>query len=546
MRRLLLGLDIGGSGAKAGLFAVGSERLLGAGHVEYRMTSAVPGHAEHDADTWWEAAALAIRQAVNGADPAQIAGVGVSCTNGLVAVDAQARPLCKAIMLWDQRAVAEVECIGGTIDPGHMFEITGNPLAPGAYSLPTILWLRQHEPDVFASACKLLVPGGYLVARLTGEFTIDHSRACTTLLFDIRRHQWHQPFLEALGIPADKLPRPLPGASVAGTVTPEAAAVTGLRPGTPVMAGCMDTVAASIGCGVMEPGECFVIMGTAARVCTAISEPRFDPRFMNCSHAVARRWLAIGALNGIGASWRWVRDTFGQSEQAVATRSGLDVYDLLTAEAAQAPPGSKGLIFLPYLAGERTPIWNPAARGVFLGVTLGHTRCDVLRSVLEGTAFAIRHVVEILEVDQALSIGALRIGGSAARSAVWNQIIADVLGKPVVSMVDTQTEVLGAALLAGVGLHTYADFPAAIEAHVRPARVFEPDADAHAAYDRVFPIYRDLYTDVAPYFTRLASIELPQAWVSGGGWSDGGRDPAAGRDLRTAGVRPAPGQGHRR
>ncbi len=516
MKPCLLGLDIGGTGAKAGLFATGSDEQLGSGYVEYRMTSAVPGHAEHDAETWWQAAVLAIRQAINGTDPSAIQGVGVSCTNGLVAVDAAGRPLRAAIMLWDQRAVPEVDRIARTIGPERIFEITGNPLAPGAYSLPTILWLEGNEPETFRAACKLLVPGGYLVARLTGEFTIDHSRACTTLLFDIRRLQWHWPFLEALGIPREKLPRPLPSLALAGLVTAEAAELTGLRARTPVVAGCMDTVAASIGCGVMEPGECFVIMGTAARVCTNLLEAEFDRRFMNCSHTAAGRWLAIGALNGIGSSWRWMRDTFGQPEQALARCSGQDTYDLLTAEAAKAPPGSKGLIFLPYISGERTPVWNPKARSVFLGITLAHERCDVLRSVLEGAAFAIRQTVEILETEQGLAIPALRIGGTAARSTVWNQIIADVLGKPVVSMVETQTEVLGAALLAGVGLGVYQDFDEAIAIHVKRVRLFSPDERAGATYDRLYPLYRDLYKDVEPYFARLAGIDLPGARVGRG------------------------------
>jgi xylulokinase len=537
----LLGLDIGGSGVKAGLFAVGTARLLRSGYVECPMTSDLPGHAEHDPETWWEAAIAATRQAIEGADPATICGVGISCTNGLVAVDARGRPLRSAIMLWDQRAQAEVEHIGRTIDPESMFQITGNPLAPGAYSLPTILWLQHHDPKTFRAAHKLLVPGGYLVARLTGEFTIDHSRACTTLLFDIRRRQWHEPFLQALDLPADKLPRALPGHAVAGTITAEAASLTGLRRGTPVIAGCMDTLAASIGSGVMEPGDCFVIMGTAARVCTALREPRFDRRFMNCAHTADDRWLSIGALNGIGSSWRWIRDTFGQPEQAIAQVSGQDPYDLLTAEAAKAPPGSRGLIFLPYIAGERTPIWNPRARSVFLGITLGHTRSDFLRSVLEGAALAIRHVVEILEGEHGLSIPELRIGGGAARSAVWNQIIADTLGKVVVSLADTQTEVLGAALLAGVGLRIYPDCTAAIAAHVRPAQLFVPDERAHAVYNHLFPIYRDLYPDVEPYFTRLSEINLPNAWASRGDSDERGRDPATAGGLRAAGVHPATG-----
>jgi xylulokinase len=543
MKATLLGLDIGGTGAKAGLFAVGSGERLGTGYVEYRMTSAVPGHAEHDAKCWWQAAILAIRQAIEGADASSIQGVGVSCTNGLVAVDAAGRPLRPAIMLWDQRAVPEVEHIGRAIGPDRIFDVTGNPLAPGAYSLPTIQWLRRHEPETFHAAERLMVPGGYLVARLTGEFTIDHSRACTTLLFDIRRLEWHQPFLEMLEIPVQKLPVAMPGSRTAGRVTAEAAELTGLHPGTPVVAGCMDTVAASIGSGVMNPGECFVIMGTAARVCTVLPMARFDRRFMNCSHCEQGRWLAIGALNGIGSSWRWIRDTFGQPEVSVAERTGEDPYDLLTAEAARAAPGSKGLIFLPYISGERTPIWNPLARSVLLGMTLAHQRCDILRSVLEGAAFAIRQVIEILECEQHLGITELRIGGSAARSAVWNQIIADVLGKPVVRMAETQTEVLGAALLAGVGLGVYPDFGTAVASHVRPACIFRPDDVAHAAYDRLFPLYRDLYEDVEPYFARLARIDLPKAWVSRGDWDEGGRGQAAAGQVRTPGVQPPADEG---
>jgi xylulokinase len=245
----------------------------------------------------WQAA-TSIRQAINGTNPddprsrRELHEWHGDATTG--------RPLRPAIMLWDQRAGPEVEHIGRTIDPGRLFEITGNPLAPGAYSLPTILWLKHHEPETLRSAHKLLVPGGYLVARLTGEFTIDHSRACTTLLFDIRRLEWHRPFLDALDIPDEKLPRPLPGLAPAGSVTAEAAALTGLRPG-PVVAGRMDTVAASIGCGVMEPG-CFVIMGTA-RGCD-LPEARFAAS--RTARTPPRPVAGHRRFNGIGSSWRWM------------------------------------------------------------------------------------------------------------------------------------------------------------------------------------------------------------------------------------------------
>lgn len=531
----LVGLDIGGSGAKAGLFSVdGRHRRTAV--VEYQMTSTTPGHAEQDAEEWWKAAGSAIRAVLEGVDPASVCGLGVGCTNGVVAVDEHARPLRPALMLWDQRSLAEVKEIRDLLGGEQVLQITGNPVAPGAYALPTLLWLKRHEPDVFSAAHKLMVPGGYLVARLTGEFTIDHSRACTTLLFDIRRRCWHTPFLEAAGIPIEKLPRPLPSECRAGRVTPGAAGLTGLAAGTPVVAGCMDTIGASIGCGVTKPGECFVIMGTAARVCEPLASPDFDPRFMNCTHVAADRWLAIGALNGIGSSWRWIRDNFGQAERSVAEATGQNVYGLLAAEAARAPAGSKGLIFLPYISGERTPIWDPFARGVFFGVTLGHTRNDFLRSVLEGTAFAIRQVLELLDRERGVPIPEVRISGAAAASDLWNQIIADVAGKDVVTMVENQTEALGAALVAGVGVGAFPDYETAIAGMVATGKRFAWNRERHAAYDQLFPLYQELYADLKPYFERLAGLDLDQVWVTRGA-TDGGRGRSGRADpLCTAGV----------
>lgn len=509
----LLGIDIGGTGSKAGVFTL-EGKLVGTGYGEYRMISTLPGQAEHDAEAWWLSTVQAVRDAIRDVPAGQILAVGVGCTNGLVAVDKRGKPLRPAIMLWDQRALPEVDRIRTILDGDAVFAITGNPVAPGAYSLPTMLWLKHHEPETFKAAHKLLVPGGYLVARLTGEFTIDHSRASTTLLFDIRRKRWHQPFLEALDIPEEKLPRPEPSDAVVGKVTAEAAQLTGLLEGTPVIAGCMDTIGASIGSGVMKPGKCFIIMGTAARVSGPLEKDHFDSRFMNCTHVLPDRWLYIGAINGVGSSLRWIRDTFCQMEQGVADLAGADVYDLITAQAAQAPPGSKGLLFLPYISGERTPIWNPYARGVFFGVTLGHRRSDFFRSVLEGASFAIRHVIELLETDDGIDIEELRIGGAAAASGVWNQIIADILGKKVVSLTQSHTEVLGAAVLAGVSQGFYPDLAAAMDKIVVPGREFVPNPEAHAAYDRLYPMFKKLYTEVQHHFEELARMDLPEVWIT--------------------------------
>ena len=511
----LLGIDIGGTGAKVGVFTLDGT-LVGSGYGEYQMISTVPGQAEHDAEAWWQATVKAIKSAIAGIPAGEIIAIGTGCTNGLIAVDREGKPLRPAIMLWDQRALPEVDRIRETLGPDTVFEITGNPVAPGAYSLPTILWLKHNEPQTFAAAHKLMVPGGYLVARLTGEFTIDHSRASTTLLFDIRKKKWHDPFLKLLDIPEDKLPRPEPSDKVVGGITEEAALLTGLKAGTPVIAGCMDTIGASIGTGIIEEGECFVIMGTAARVAGPMKKPVFDRRFMNCTHIMDDCWQYIGAVNGVGSSLRWIRDTFCQMEQGVADFTGRDVYDLITDQAVQSPPGSKGLLFLPYIAGERTPIWNPYARGVFFGVTLGHNRNDFFRSVLEGAAFAIRHVVGLLETDGGLAVNELHIGGAAASSRVWNQIIADVLGKRVISLTQSHTEVLGAAVLAGVSMGVYPDYKTAIKQTVVTGEVYEPEPTVHEVYNRLFPMYIELYRDTEHHFKKLAQMDLPQGWITKG------------------------------
>lgn len=511
----LLGIDIGGTGVKTGVIDL-EGRLHGQGYCEYKMISNLPGQAEHDAESWWQSAVMAIRHATEGIRTGEILAIGIGCTNGLIPVDREAKPLRSAIMLWDQRALPEVEKIRQRLDPDTVFSITGNPVAPGAYSLPTILWLKQSDPELFKSTYKLMVPGGYLVSRLTGEFTIDYSRACTTLLFDIRKHKWHSPFLDALEIDEDKLPTPLPCDQVAGRVTKKAAEITGLKQGTPVIAGCMDTVGASIGSGVLRPGECFIIMGTAARVSSPLNRPIFDKRFMNCTHVEQGRWLSIGAVNGVGSTLRWIRDTFGHMEKEVAEHTGTDSYDLLTQEASLSPPGSKGLLFLPYISGERTPIWNPYARGVFFGITLGHKRNDFMRSALEGAAFAIRHVIEILETDGGMKINELRMGGAAARNSIWNQIISDVLGKPISITGNSQTEVLGAAVLAGVGIGVFTDYPSVLETIVSIKRVFTPEPMAHEAYSNLFKVYKDIYPDVEKYFKRLAMLDLPQVWIRKG------------------------------
>ena len=509
----ILGIDIGGTGIKAGLFDL-KGRLAGIGYSESQMISTSPGQAEQDAERWWHATAEAILQAIEGKDADRILAVGVGCTNGLIAVDKVGKPLRNAIMLWDQRTIQEVAAIRAQLSAAAVLEIAGNPVAPGAFSLPTIMWLKRNEPDTFDQTFKLMVPGGYIVQRLTGEFTIDESRACTTLLFDIKNRKWHKPFFDALEIPIDKMPIPLPSMEIAGYITAQAAEITDLTAGIPVIAGCMDTIGASVGSGVVTPGTCFVIMGTAARAASLIASTSFDPRFMNCDYIFPDQYLTIAAMNGIGSTMRWLRDNFCQLEIQTANHLQQDVYELIISQAERSPPGSKGLIYLPYISGERSPIWDPYARAVFFGITLGHSRSDFFRAALEGTAYAIRHNVELMEEQLGMHYAMIYISGAPTRSSTWNQIIADVLGKEVIRVSEANAEVLGAALLSAIGAGLFATFDE-MYSHVELLKnSYTPSPAAHSAYNEIFPLYKELYPDLKQYFERQAKLCLAQGWVA--------------------------------
>lgn len=502
-KELLLGIDIGGTGCKAAVYH--QTECLGQGYQEYKMVSTESGQAEQDGEEWWQATIQAIQQATANVDVQSIAAIGIGCTNGLICVNDQGRPIRPAIMLWDQRAYPQADQIKEKIGSEEIFRITGNPAAPGTYSLPTLLWLQSNEPDRFRDTYKFMVPGGYLVARLTDKFTIDLSRSCTTLLFDIRLNRWHEPFIHQLGIPKEKLPEPMRSIEIVGGVSAQAAEQTGLAQGTPVVTGCMDTLGAAVGAGSVRKGDYFIIMGTAARVCVVIDTPDFDPAFMSCVTHRPQRWLTFGAINGVGASLRWIRDVIAHEEMQTADQDGKDVYDLITSIADKACIGSNGLLYLPYLSGERTPIWDPRARGAFIGLVLGHSRADIYRSVLEGTAYAIRQSLELLNEKYHLPISHINIGGAAAKSAVWNQIIADVVGLPLHAITDSHIEVLGAALIAGMGVGLIDEDLKGVFSNQK-VEVFKPNKRNQLLYSRFYKIYQNLYPTLRAQFHQINEI----------------------------------------
>ena len=488
----LLGLDVGTTGAKAVLIDPDG-RLLGVATTEYPLLMPRPGWTEQDPEAWWEASVASIRRVVqqSGVGASAIAAVGLTGQmHGLVALDAAGRVLRPAILWNDQRTVEECAWITERVGASRVLELTGNPVLTG-FTAPKIVWMRRHEPDLYARIAHVLLPKDYVRHRLTAEFTIDVADASGTSLFDVRRRAWSGEMLDALDIPAAWLPSVVESPVPAGAVTAAAAAVTGLAPGTVVVGGAGDQAAQAVGSGVVRPGLVSATIGTSGVVFAHLDAVEVDPlgRLHTFCHAVPGRWHVMGVMLSAGGSLRWLRDSLGRQTWGA---EGGDPYDVMTAEAAGVPPGAEGVVFLPYLTGERTPHTDPHARGAFVGLTLRHQRGHLVRAVLEGVAMGLRDVLEIMK-DMGVRIEQVRGSGGGARSPLWRQILADVFDKEVVTVTATEGAAFGAAILAGVGSGVFPSVEAASDRTIAIVDATAPNPAAAAVYERLYDVYRGLY-----------------------------------------------------
>jgi xylulokinase len=504
----LMGIDVGTTGTRA-LIIDSTGNLLGSATAEYPMYTPRPQWAEQDPEDWWQAAIKAIRQVLDEShvEPASISGVGLTGQmHGMVLLDAQGHVLRRCIMWNDQRTAAQCAWIMKTIGRERFLELTMNPALPG-FTAPKIIWTRENEPNVFAKAAHVLLPKDYLRFRLTGIYATEVSDASGTVLLDVGKRQWSEEVLGELEIPAAWMPRCVESPVVTGQITSEVAQVTGLRAGTPVVGGGGDQAASAVGSGIVEPGLVSVTLGTSGVVFAYTDAPSRDPegRLHTFCHAVPGKWHVMGVTLSAGGSFRWLRDTLGLQEKAVAALSGVDPYEILTAEAANAPAGCEGLLFLPYLTGERAPYPDPNARGVFFGLTLRHDKRHMVRSVLEGVAYSLRDCMEIFR-DLGIPIQQVRAAGGGARSQVWRQVMADVFGTELVTINVTDSTAFGAALLAGVGSGVFRSVSEACASTVRIVERTEPIAENQAAYNEYYPVYRSLYRALKPAYDAVAAI----------------------------------------
>lgn len=506
----LLGIDIGTTGARALVVDATDGRVIASDTAEYRLSTPRPRWAEQDPVDWWGGTVDAVRGALSRAAAvldrdAEILGIGLSGQmHGAALLDEDGEVVTPALLWCDGRTEAECREITETIGAERLIELTANPALVG-FSAPKLLWVRKHLPEAWARVRKFLLPKDYIRYRLTGTYATEVSDASGTLLFDVANRTWSQEVLDALKLDPDLLPPVYESPEVSARVTPEAAALMGLKIGTPVVGGGGDQAAGAVGAGIVEPGLVSVTVGSSGVVFAHAEAPMRDPRgrVHTFCHAVPGAWHVMGVTQGAGLSLRWFRDeVFGEAAIREARDAGRDPYDVMTERAFQAPAGSDGLLFLPYLMGERTPHLDPQARGVFCGLTGAHKQAHMTRAVLEGVAYSLRDCAEILREMQ-VPLEEVRAAGGGAKSGVWRHIIANVLGREVVTLAASEGPAYGAALLAGVGVGVWKTVPEACAATVRLQDRTAPHAEDTAIYERSYPLYRELYERLAPLFPRL-------------------------------------------
>ena len=491
----VLGIDVSTTATKAVLIDE-SGAVVGVGASAYGFNVPRPLWSEQDPELWWDGAVTAIRSviATTGVPADEVVAIGLTGQmHGAVLLDAAGDVLRPAILWNDQRTATECDAIRDALGPERLIAITGNDALTG-FTAPKLVWVRDHEPDVWRRIAHVLLPKDYLRLRLTGDYALDKADGAGTLLFDFAARDWSTEVLDALRIERAWMPPTWEGPEITGVVTAIAAAATGLRAGTPVVAGGGDQSANAVGVGAVTVGTMALSLGTSGVVFATTDRPLYEPhgRVHAFCHAVPGRWHLMSVMLSAGGSLRWFRD---------AIVPGVEFGDLVDA-AAEVPAGSGGLLFLPYLSGERSPHPDPLARGAFVGLTLTHDLRHLTRAVLEGVAFGLRDGLDLMIEAGTPVPDQIRASGGGTESPLWRQILADVLGAEIATVSTSEGAAYGAGVLAAVGAGWYPSVEAASAALVTATPVASPGPDTEA-YRDAHAIYRELYPALAPTFHRM-------------------------------------------
>ena len=507
-RDLVLAHDLGTTGNKATLVRVDG-CLVGSAFHGYDTFYPAIGWAEQDPEDWWAAFQLTTARLMreSGADPARVAAVSFSGQMmGCLPVDRAGTPLRRSIIWADQRGLKEAALLAERVGEERVYAITGHRISP-TYSLEKLLWVRTHEPDVFKRTHRVLHAKDFLRLRLTGTAETDYSDASGMNLFDLGRKDWSDEILSAVGLGREILPEVGPSTKVVGEIDRKSAEGLGLRAGTPVVMGGGDGPCAAVGAGVVAEGSAYNYIGSSSWIALAARTPVLDPdrRTFTFWHLDPDMVMPTGTMQSAGASYQWMRNQLCGLEVAEAERQGVSAYELMNRQAASVPAGCRGLLFLPYLMGERSPHWNPAARGVFLGLTLTHGRADMIRAVLEGVSFNLRIILDAF-LRQGVRVPTIRVIGGGAKGALWCQILADIMNRPIerLALLEEATA-LGAAIAGGVGAGVFRDFGVA-RSIVKVAETYHPQPAVRDVYERQYEAFQEAYRALVPIYARLQAL----------------------------------------
>jgi xylulokinase len=502
----LLGIDVSTTATKA-LVIDERGKVIATATDEYEFFTPRPLWAEQNPADWWRACVNVVRRILERVPANQIAGIGLTGQmHGLVMLDADGNVLRPCIMWNDQRTAAQcaeiTERAGG---PAQLLQLIGNPVLPG-FTAPKILWVRENEPEVYARVAHILLPKDYLRYKLTDTYATEVSDASGTALLDVAHRKWSDELLRALDIPHTWMPDVFESPVVSAKISAAAASVTGLLEGTPVVGGGGDQAAQAVGTGIVQQGIVSATLGTSGVVFASSDTYRLEPNGLLHAfcHAVPGKWHLMGVMLSAAGSFRWFRDALAQSERDRAQSERRDVYEILTAQAAHAEPGCEGLIFLPYLTGERTPYPDPHARGAFVGITLRHAKEHFVRAVLEGVAYGLRDSLELMRA-LGLDIVQVRASGGGARSPLWRQILADVFNSEIALVNITEGAAYGAALLAGVGSGVYPTVEVACSQSIRVTDSVKQGKNV-PIYQDYYVVYRGLYPALKDSFRNVGMI----------------------------------------
>ena len=486
MKSYLLGIDIGTSACKVAVFDRNG-KVLAAASGDYPVYYPQEGWAEQNSEEWWDAVCRASKETIQKADikPDEIAGIGIDGQSwSAIAIDKEGKVLTNTPIWMDTRAQSICDRLNQEIGAEKIFDVAGNSLQP-SYSTAKILWYKENLPEVYAKIDKILQSNSYIAYKLTGVISQDVSQGYGLHCFDMKKACWDEEMCELLGIPMEFLPEICDCDHVIGSVTAKAAAKCGLSEGTPVVAGGLDAACGTLGAGVIHPGETQEQGGQAGGMSICMDAYKADPRLILSFHVVPGKWLLQGGTTGGGGVMRWFEREFADYERIMKEQTGV--------------------VFLPYMSGERSPIWNPYAKGVFYGLDFAKTKGHMVRACMEGVALSLRHNLEVAK-EAGAEVEVLRAMGGSANSFLWTQIKSDITGKPMIVPASDTATTLGAALLAGVGVGFYKDYDEAVSLTVKETRRHEPDPENKVIYDQTYQTYLELYKSLAHMMTAKQNI----------------------------------------